>query len=277
MPAPDPNLEQAELCLIWSLDEGSEHARRGHAYVFAEREQARWVALEHSPSATPQMLEILARWEAAHPPTPALELRRTTQWVDPATRWRFHGDIGGVRELLLTRRLVRDTHEFGQGEPPEPLPEPLLEPLPELPQAFLTAPIACLVRAQLGPLDWPSRLEAPDVCVGPRGLVSARMGDELVVCAARPDSIHAGSGQTRTAAVWCSHDGGARWEQLSWALDPDHDRPPSWPPEQIERVSFDSGAPVIEWEDPWSDWEPGYQWRGVWSPSEARWRVTTSD
>jgi hypothetical protein len=263
-----PALEQADLHLMWSLDEGSEHARRGHAYVFAELERARWVSLEHGPAATPQMLEILVRWQAAHPPTPTSELRRVTQWSDPGGRWRFHGDLGGLRELLMTRELVLDAGAESTA------------PLPELPTQFLREPIGCLVRAQLGALDWPAAFEAPAVCVGPLGIISARHSAQLVVCAAHPGSIHAGSGQTRTAAVWCSDDDGASWRELGWKLDPDREQPRSWPPEQIERVSAIGtieGAPAIEWADPWSDWEPGDQWLGVWDPAAQRWSVSTRD
>jgi hypothetical protein len=282
-------LEQAELFMIWTLDEGSEQARRGHAYVFAERERARWITLEHSSATTPKMLEILTSWQAAHPMTPELEVRRRMHWADPSGRWRFTGDLGDVREMLLTRELVQETYAFGEAGPST-------DELPPLPEEFLAGPITCLVRARFGPLDWPAQFEAPHVCLGPVGLVSARAGDELVVCAARPGSIHAGSGQTRTAAVWCSHDGGAQWEELSWDLDPDYEQPASWPPEQIERVSLRGGpdpkaVPAIEWEDPWSAWEPGDQWRAVWVPAEPLsqgsqggaqgrplgWRVTTRD
>ncbi|KIG15497.1 hypothetical protein DB30_05520 [Enhygromyxa salina] len=262
---PSSALEQAELQLLWSLDEGTDHARRGHAYVFAEPQRARWVSLEHSPSATPHMLELLARWQAAHPPSEDAKLRRMTHWADPAGRWRFHGDLGGVRELLGTLPLV---HELGDAS---------ASSLPELPEAFVREPIGCLVRAQLGPLDWPAALEAPQVCVGPLGLVSAREHTQVVVCAARPGSIHAGSGQTRTAAVWRSEDEGRSWAELGWELDPDHEQPRAWPPEQVEGVRLDAADVVIEWDDPWIDWESGDQWRGVFVHADQRWRVSTRD
>ncbi|PRQ03219.1 hypothetical protein [Enhygromyxa salina] len=264
---PSTALARAELHLLWSLDEGADHARRGHAYVFADPPRARWVSLEHSPATTPQMVEIMAAWQAAHPQTPALELRRITQWAEPGGRWRFRGDLGGLRQLLATLELVDDGSAMSESPP-----------LPELPVAFLRAPITCLVHARLGQVDWPAALEAPEVCVGPLGIVSAHADDDkLVVCAARPGSIHAGSGQTRTAAVWCSDGGGAGWRELGWALDPNHEQPRAWPPEQIERVELVAGSPVIAWDDPWIDWESGDQWLGTWAPAEQRWRVSIRD
>jgi hypothetical protein len=188
------------------------------------------------------------------------ELRRREVWQDPERRWRFYGDVGAVTELLATRTLVQ---ELGLGVGP-------------LPEAFLAAPIATMIRAALGPVDWPARFDAPHTCVGPRGIVGLREGTTVVVCAARPGSIHADAGQTRTAGVWRSTDGGTSWEELGWELTWLQRLTPSgqwcWPPEQVEQVALVDGALVIEWEDPWIDWEAGHEWRATLD-SNWRWRM----
>jgi hypothetical protein len=257
-------LVRAPLWLSWSLDESTPAARRGHAYLRPEGTDLRWTSLEHGPDTTPTMLAVHGEWRAAHPATPELVLRRRGLWREPGRRWCFHGDLGLARELLEGRALI---HELGLG-----VGAPL-----ELPQAFVRAPISTLVEAELGAVAWPACFEAPHVCVGPRGVVTTRAGRAVVVCAARPGSIHDGAGQTRTAALWCSSDGGASWVELGWALEPDQRDTPAgrhcWPPEEIERVTLAEGAPVIEWEDPWIDWEPGHRWRGTWDPVAERWRM----
>jgi len=134
-----------------------------------------------------------------------------------------------------------------------------------------------LVEAAVGPVNWPRSLDAEHVRVGPAGIRATREGSTVAVCAARYGSLHADAGQGRTAGVWCSYDDGENWLELTWALDPAQANTSTgrncWPPEQILRVELVDGEPVIEWDDPWIDWEPGEEWRARWRPGDRNWSM----
>jgi hypothetical protein len=131
----------------------------------------------------------------------------------------------------------------------------------------------------IGPLEWPRSLDAEHLRVGPAGIRAAREHAAVVVCAARYGSLHDDAGQDRTAVVLCSYDDGSNWIELPWTLDPMQAQSPAgqycWPPEQILGVKLVDGEPVIEWEDPWIDWEPGEEWRASWRPGAGNWWMET--
>lgn len=256
--------EHADAFVMWTWAESSPEARRGHAYLFAERRIVRWLSFEHAPARTPAMLEQLERWQRLNPRSSALPARDRAWWKQPDGRWAFSGDLGRVLELLVGRELVCERGDDG-------------ELLPELPERFLRRPIACMVEAAIGPVEWPRSCDAEHVRVGPAGIRAARKGPLIAIAAARYGSLHEGVGQDRTAAIWCSYDHGASWIELPWVLDPAQAHSPAgqccWPPEELLAVALIDGEPVIEWEDPWIDWEPGNAWRAVWRSGPGNWRM----
>ena len=264
--------EDARALLCWTSSAEPE-ARRGHAYLYVDGDAARWELAEHRGDRGgvehARMMRRYQGWQSAHPPTPEEALRRRTIWRDPSGAWTFFGDLGAVRAGLLGREVeLRLGAEVG--------------PLAPLPTDFLRRPVSSLVEAVAGPVRWPAELEAEHVCVGLRGPLAARRGGEIIVCAARYGSIHAASGQDRTAAIWRSETGAEGWTELPWTLAPTLRQRASgvhrscWPPEQVDRIELGAAGEItVDWVDPWIDWEPGTEWRGRWDPGQARWTMAS--
>ena len=174
------------------------------------------------------------------------------------------GDAGALLDGLQGRRLQ---HQTLMGEEGTDIFSGAF------PEDFLRAPVATHARRLLGDVAWPDALEGQTL----RGRFAAtRDGDRMALCACRYGSIHADAGQDRTAAVFLSDDGGRTWDELGWELTAIQQGTSSakycWPPEQIDRVTLEETV-VIEWEDPWIDWEPGTEWRGVWQADQRVWRM----
>lgn len=262
------HLEQIVLRLLWSEGEG-DAARRGHAYLLDRGSgPLELVLLQHGLVRHAEMMELLARVDARLPPADGpVKLRASTWWSAPGPlRWSFTGDAGALADHLRGRSLVV-RREQDPAEPRWP---------DQLPLDFLADPVGTLVRTLIGDLHGSTTWDAN--ALRPR-VLAARAGDLVVVCACRHGSIHADAGQDRTAAVFVSRDGDRSFVELPWRLSPAQAASSagrfSWPPEQIDRVVLTDDQLVIEWDDPWIDWEPGNEWLARWDAAAGLWTMRT--
>jgi hypothetical protein len=199
-------VDYADAFVMWTWAECTDEARRGHAYLFADRRIVRWTSFEHGPERTPAMLERLQRWERFHPRPEGVPRRDNAWWREPNGRWTFTGDLGRVVELLVGRELVATSGDDAAA-------------LPDLPERFLRRPIATMIEAAIGPLEWPRSLDAEHVRVGPAGIRAAREHAAVVVCAARYGSLHDDAGLARSggrAGDRGRATGGWRCARESW-------------------------------------------------------------
>lgn len=250
--------DAADAALLWTEGEGRDDARRGHAYLFARTGELECLSFQHAPDRTPGMVARLRRWQARHPASPAEALRQRCSWTEPDGPYSFRADLGQVQRLLRGRALVVRS---GDDEPP-----------PTLPETYLRAPVRRSIEAALPGARWPERWDASQLRFAYGSPWVASEGGTRVVCAARYGSAYARSGQDRTAAVFLSHDGGQEWEELGWAQSATPPEQSSWPPETV-RPRLENGELALTWEDPWSDWEPGYAFEARWDPEHGEWRV----
>jgi hypothetical protein len=257
-------LLSASCCLFWSYREDTGDALRGHAYLLPGEQRLEFAVLVHSEAATPRMLELLDRWKSLH--RAESDSGRQTDWRVPDSEWRLCMDAGAWQRAVGDRPLsVLQVHGPDAGAV-----------LAGLPLDFLRAPVPWVVRSLLGDVAWPRWLSAD---VLRPGFAHALSDETLALTACRYGSRHADAGQDRTAAVFLSRDGGRSWMELSWKLPLRQRFTPSgrwsWPPEQIDRVWLAPAggvlAPVIDFEDPWSVFEPGREWRARWRPGSEHW------
>lgn len=254
-------VRDAQTALLWSIDESSPDAIRGHAYLRVDNDEATLLRLVHGDDRTAAMVELLHRFQA----TKGRTIRDRFFWKPaPESRWTFNMDAGAVLQALRGRRLA---HRSLLGDEGAGLFDGAF------PEDYLRSPVASHARRLLGDVHWPEELEGQAVC---GRFVAARAGARMVLCGCRYGSIHVAGGQDRTAAVFLSNDAGRTWDELGWDLVAEqrdtNDARNCWPPEQIDRVQLDDTL-CIEWEDPWIDWEPGAEWRGIWQADARVWRM----
>ncbi len=244
-------LERIRLRLLWRADENSKEAPIGHAYALdAGDGVVEIVTLEHGVIDQQGMLALLKTVDRR---LNADEERTWTPWRSPADTKSLSCDLGALGELLRDRRLHVLDAATGRAPTTRCLPQ----------EAFLRAPVATWARHLLG-ITWPERWEAQIL----RGsFLAARRGERLVFTGCRYGSIHADSGQDRTAAVFLSEDGARSWTDLPWRLSERQARSSSgrwcWPPEELLSVRLEPDL-VVEWDDPWIVWDPGNEWRATW-------------
>jgi len=253
-----PDTATADAVLLWTENELRDDARRGHAYLYLRSDALACWTYQHAEGRTPAMVERLNAWQARHPPTAEQKLRRRVWWKEPGGPHGFHADLGLVQRMLEGRRF--ELHA-ADGEPP-----------PAFPEAFLRAPVRTCIEAALPGVRWPAEWNADQLRFAYGSPATAREGEDAVVCAARYGSEYTRSGQDRTAAVFLSTDGGQSFEELPWTQHQVPRGQSCWPPETV-RPRFENGRLILRWEDPWADWEPGYEWEGTWDPKARRWSV----
>lgn len=256
-----PDTDTADTYFYWSENESTDHARRGHAYLFARDDVVECWALQHAKERTAGMVERLNRWQAAHPESDEVRLRRC-HWRQPDGPYGFNADLGHLQRLLRGRAW---SLEAAFGTPP-----------PVFPESFLRAPVRTRIEAALPGIRWPAEWNSEVLRFAYGSPTVARDGDRVVVCAARYGSEYTDMGQDRTAAVFLSGDGGQTFEELPWAQEVIPEGQTCWPPETIARPRFEEGRLVAPWEDPWIDWEPGFEWEGTWDPDARTWSVVAT-
>ncbi len=244
-------LGRIRLRLLWRAGESSEEPLAGHAYVLEAGDgTVEILGLVHGVIDQTGMLALL---ETVDERLDGDRLRTWTSWCAPDDTASLFCDLGALAELLRDRRLRVLDAATGHAPTTWRLP----------PESFLRTPVATWARHLLG-IDWPERWEARVL----RGrFQAARCEERLVFTGCRYGSIHAHAGQDRTAAVFLSEDSGRSWTELPWRLSQRQARSSSgrwcWPPEELRSVRLDGGL-VVEWEDPWIDWDPGDEWRARW-------------
>jgi hypothetical protein len=266
-PGTDPlvfSLDQLVLTMLWSIDECTDHAVRGHAHLF-DRDDGPLALLRlvHTRVVPQEMMSLHAAG-AARSPDPT---RAQTVWRIPSDpRWTFTVDAGRLQSALAGRSLV---HHAAPG-----FAWPTV--WPGFPEAFLRDPVAAWVAHEVGDVRWPAALDAATLLPGFHGV---RAGGLVALTACRYGSRHGDHGQDRTAAVFLSTDRGERFDELPWDLVDDQrgrlSAEACWPPEQILSVRLLPPTADVEiaWDDPWIDWEPGTEWAARWESGARRWRM----
>lgn len=267
------DLEQVVAQLVWSIDECSDHAVRGHAYLVRDddREKVDLLRIEHGRVDHDEMMALHAAVEVRlQPDAAARKSERLDFWQDPRhPRFSFHMKAGDVERALTGRRLVHRARPSYADE----------TTWPDLPEDFLRDPVGIFVAHYVGAVLWRSDWRADVLRPHFRG---ARSGDLIVVTARRPGSKFEGSGQDRTAAVFLSVDAGVRFTELPWQLVPEQRDTwfarSCWPPEDVFRVRVEAAPDgpniEIEWDDPWIDFEPpGTEWVARWERASGCWTM----
>lgn len=268
--APDFHLrlDDVRLRLLWARDECTPAAVRGHGYVLDRGSgPLELVRLAHGAADHAAMMALHEAVAARVLPAEGLgKLRAWTAWHGANDRrWTVTGDLGALSAALRGRALVERAG-----------PDLSVARATALPESLLRDPVGAAVRDLVGDVRWPSAWDA--TTLRPR-FHGARRGPVVVLTGCHYGSIHADAGQDRTAAVFCSTDGGQSFGELPWTLSPEQQASPAgrycWPPEQLDRVILDDDGLTVEWEDPWILFEPGDAWAARWSREHRRWHMWT--
>ncbi len=254
----DLPFECIRLRLLWRVDDDQKPG--GHAYVLDDDDDTvTIVGLQHEVIDQQGMLALLGTVDER---LDVDEDRNWTIWRPPEDGTHLFGDLGALGELLRGRHLRLLDAASGLAPTNWRLP----------PESFLRAPVGAWAQDLLG-VDWPERWEASALR---ERFLAARRGHRLAFTGCRYGSIHAGSGQDRTAAVFLSEDAGGTWTDLPWRLSKRQARSSygrwCFPPEELLGVRFEPEL-VIEWDDPWILWEPGREWQATWDGEV--WRMKT--
>lgn len=266
-------LERVVAQFLWAIDECSEQAVRGHAYL-VRRDHGNMLDLlrvEHGRVDHDEMMALHAA-VAVHlqPDAAARKSERLEFWKDPRDpRFSFHMRAGDVEKALTGCRLA---HRSRPGYADE-------SDWPGLPEDFLRDPVRVCIEHYVGAVSWPSAWRANALRPHFRG---ARSGSFVVVTAARFGSKFERDGQDHTAAVFLSVDAGSRFIELPWQLAPEQQETwfatSCWPPEDVFRVRVEAaqdGLSIeIEWDDPWIYFEPpGTEWIARWEQATGVWTM----